>query len=389
MATVQPDTATSNKSCTSGDEERPNDKIAPAAASNATRPNQNIICNSLLALAVFCVIAACLAVGLTRKPESVSLIRKPESIYDDALALLEATPLKMKEIPTTGETLSYREYNNGQPHTLVVLPGFRADDTMTSVIAAMPELQDHHIIAVNPRGWNGSTMNTPFTSHEELADEIMELLELMNVENSMAMGISTGGPIAFYMAQKYPEKIPVAFLAHSIPLSGLRFLTINNELVVLESIEAIKSSPAMPFEDPDFVYDLFKSFSTPGCNYIPKKHKLNQYFAKAAQNMPGAIDASVSNMRFNVTPIKTAFADSSDALSNLKSSKVVVIHGSKDTVSPWKIVEPLTKLAIAEQWAPPGTLSLYDDGLGHMGPVDSPYVFEKVYRQALEEQVLA
>ena len=61
---------------------------------------------------------------------------------------------------------------------------------------------------------------------------------------------------------------------------------------------------------------------------------------------------------------------------------------SKDTIVPWQIVEPLTKLAIAEQWAPPGTLSFYDDGLGHMAPIDSPALLADVYRKALEEQVL-
>lgn len=52
------------------------------------------------------------------------------------------------------------------------------------------------------------------------------------------------------------------------------------------------------------------------------------------------------------------------------------------------IVEPLTKLAIAEQWAPPGKLSFYNNELGHMSLLDSPSLLAKVYRQALEEQVL-
>lgn len=60
----------------------------------------------------------------------------------------------------------------------------------------------------------------------------------------------------------------------------------------------------------------------------------------------------------------------------------------KDTIIPWQIVEPLTKLAIAEQWAPVGKLSFYNDELGHMSIIDSPHHLAKVYRMALEEQVL-
>ncbi|KAL7538901.1 hypothetical protein ACHAXR_010904 [Thalassiosira sp. AJA248-18] len=238
---------------------------------------------------------------------------------------------------------------------------------------------------VNPVGWNGSTMNKHITSHEDNADEVMDLLKLLKllkIENATTMGISTGGGIAFYLAQKYPDVITAAFLMHSIPLSGLKYLTINNELVLLKSIEEIQASTILPSEDPDFVYELFKSMSTKPDHYIPKDHKLNQYFTKAALNMPGSSDASVANVRFNVTPIKIPFAPPSEALSTIQN-KVI------DTIVPWQIVEPLTKLAIAEQWAPDGKLSFYNDELGHMSLIDHPYLLAKVYRRAYDEQDLA
>ena len=68
-------------------------------------------------------------------------------------------------------------------------------------------------------------MNKPFMSHEENADQVMDLLKMMNVEKAMAMGLSTGGGLAFHLAQKYPDTITMAFLVHSIPLSGLKYLT--------------------------------------------------------------------------------------------------------------------------------------------------------------------
>ena len=57
------------------------------------------------------------------------------------------------------------------------------------IIDVLLELQDHHIIAVIPRGWNGSSMNTPTTSHEVNADEFMELLKLIEIEKAMAGGL--------------------------------------------------------------------------------------------------------------------------------------------------------------------------------------------------------
>ena len=63
-------------------------------------------------------------------------------IYDEALALLESSPLQKKQL-SSGEVMSFREYHVGQPHTLVVLPGFMVDDTILSLLAVLPELQDH------------------------------------------------------------------------------------------------------------------------------------------------------------------------------------------------------------------------------------------------------
>ena len=103
--------------------------------------------------------------------------------------------------------------------------------------------------------------------------------------------------------------------------------------------------------------------------------------------MPGKLEASIANTRFNVTPIKTKFSEPSDVLSTLKS-KIIVIHGSKDIAVPAQQVELVTKLAIFEHWAPPGLLSFYDDGEGHTSIIDSPQTLAEVYRKALEEQVL-
>lgn len=52
--------------------------------------------------------------------------------FDKAVALIESTPRQFKDLPS-GETISFREYNKGQPHTLVMLPGYVCDDALFSV----------------------------------------------------------------------------------------------------------------------------------------------------------------------------------------------------------------------------------------------------------------
>ncbi len=156
---------------------------------------------------------------------SVAVVQSENNldIFDEALAVLESTPLQKADVPS-GEILSYREYNKEQQHILIMLPGYMTDDTLASILSVLPEFHDHHIIAVNPPGWHGSTMNTPAVeSHASNADVIVELMEVLGVAGqAMVMGFSTGGGIAFHMAARHPDKIKAAFLTHSIPLGGLR-----------------------------------------------------------------------------------------------------------------------------------------------------------------------
>lgn len=355
----------------------------------AQRKNNVLLWLFLCIMLVFVIVG--LSVGLTRRnqhqliKDAITVSSDNLEIFDEALTLLESTPLLTKD--AGDETISYREYNVEQPHTLVVLPGFMCDDTLASILPALPEFRDHHIIAVNPPGWHGSTMNNPVESHAANADIIAELLQLLGVSEAMVMGYSTGGGIAFYMAQRHPDKVKAAFLTHSIPLSGLRYITVTGELVPLVDLDQVKASTMFPTDDPDSVYELFKSMSSSQEGFIPRNHKLTEYAIRAAQNMPGKADIAVANAKFNVTPIKTTLSPSSDAMRTLKS-KVVVIHGSKDFIVPWQIVDPVTRLAIIEQWAPPGMLSLYDAGTGHTSLIDEPRLLAGTYRRALEEQIL-
>ena len=63
---------------------------------------------------------------------------------------------------------------------------------ITKILAALPEFEDHHIIAVNPIGWHGTTMEEPIDNHEENAESIKEFLDLLGVEKAIVAGYSTG-----------------------------------------------------------------------------------------------------------------------------------------------------------------------------------------------------
>ena len=51
-------------------------------------------------------------------------------------------------------------------------------------------------------------LRTPFTplSYEEQVDQYVELLDKLKIDKVVAMGYSAGGPLALYLANKYPER---------------------------------------------------------------------------------------------------------------------------------------------------------------------------------------
>ena len=94
----------------------------------------------LLALAVIALIVGVL-VGVTQDTEQEGTVKTIVSnnnpnidIFDKALALIESTPRQFQDLPS-GETISYREYNKGKAHVLVMLPGNICDDAAFSVSA--------------------------------------------------------------------------------------------------------------------------------------------------------------------------------------------------------------------------------------------------------------
>ena len=76
-----------------------------------------------------------LSVGLTQNNDQTPTTQQTPSyveIFDMAVALVKSTERQSKLL-TSGEKMSYREYNVGQPHVLVLLPGFLHNDVMFAV----------------------------------------------------------------------------------------------------------------------------------------------------------------------------------------------------------------------------------------------------------------
>ena len=123
--------------------------------------------------------------------------------------LIDETPIKYCHCPlSSGERLSYRVYNNdiidkSTKHTLVVIAGYGGDSThLAAELSVLPQLSDHKLIGINPRGWGTSSQNNINYTHEENAQDIKEVIDIIGLKTTMVIGHSTGGPIAALLGKK-------------------------------------------------------------------------------------------------------------------------------------------------------------------------------------------
>ena len=297
-----------------------------------------------------------------------------------------------------GETLTYREFGNRvtSKHTLVFLPGYTCDaDSFAAIFACHPSFaEDHYTVAMNPRGYGGSTCHNPCNTHEENAQDIKDMMDQLGITHAMVMGFSAGGGAAAVLAIQYPETIRAGILMNGIPLDGLPGKVWTDE--GLPTDEDLTSKDQVPtfvrafhnmglFGTLDEKYNvwtnMFKAkICPPDSPEMKRWHEACHMMDEKAR-----ISSPISTFFFNVTPIQTPTMKPSMVLKQLKVP-LIVIHGDNDTVAQTDHVESLTKLAIAKNWGN-GHISYYHHSGGHFPMFENLDEFCQVYRKALSEQV--
>ena len=186
-----------------------------------------------------------------------------------------------------------------------------------------------------------------------------------------------------------------------IPLNGLR-LPIMDEITkkpvdgklvkTKQEAQNFVETIMAPNHSPDM--QVFRedqgSICRDGINSLPPPDDYGfRIYHQAALLHRSRTEAMYANITFNVTPVQTpTAAPNPQALSQLQCP-LIVLHGDIDYFVSVKQVRAITKLTIAEQWAPKGLLSYYEiPSCGHMFMYDNPTAFQTVYLRALEEQVI-
>lgn len=118
----------------------------------------------------------------------------------------------MKKIKVGPNEIAYKEMGDGE--TIVFLHGFCGSMAYWDKVAPVLS-KDYHVILIDLRGHgNSSVSDVPFTI-DDMAKDIKEVLESLQVGQFYLFGHSLGGYITLSLVEHYPEKLKGYGLIHS------------------------------------------------------------------------------------------------------------------------------------------------------------------------------
>lgn len=129
----------------------------------------------------------------------------------------------MAIIEKNGTKIFYSVVGQGSP--LVMLPGLTGDQTMWGNIVL--ELQKHYqIILIDNRGAGRSQVTQAPFSILDMANDVMNVIQELNLKKASILGHSMGGYVAQQFAIQYPEKLEKLILmstrSKASPLSTIQ-----------------------------------------------------------------------------------------------------------------------------------------------------------------------
>ena len=112
----------------------------------------------------------------------------------------------------TGVNLYYETRGQGEPLVLVPSTAFSAEVWKPS---QMPLANSTHLILHDPRGCGRTTVTPQVYTINQMANDIVALLDHLKVESAHLVGHSMGGRIALEMALNFPGRVKSLIMAAS------------------------------------------------------------------------------------------------------------------------------------------------------------------------------
>ncbi len=140
------------------------------------------------------------------------------------------------------EILNYKQIGTGK-HIVLIHGLFGSLENLNMV--AKPLAQAYCVTSVDVRN-HGDSFHASSMSYSELAQDIINLLDHLNIEKCLLLGHSMGGKIAIQVALMQPERITKLLVADIAPVSYP-----PHHLKIIEGLQAIDLSVVSKRKDAD------------------------------------------------------------------------------------------------------------------------------------------
>lgn len=272
-----------------------------------------------------------------------------------------------------GEQLAYVEQGSGE-QTILLIHG-----NMSSSLHYLPlfERFPHslRVIAPDMRGFGDSTYHQRFNSLYELADDLIDFIDRLNLEKIVLVGWSTGGGIALRIAAIRPALVQKIILIESMSYKGYPvFKKDEKGQPILGQVYASKDEMA---SDPVQVAPAVAAMATKNIAYmsylwdvaIYSVHKptpeQNKLFIDETLKQRNLVDIDWGLATFNMSD-SFNFYTMGDRSIELVQAPVLSIWSKKDyVVLEYMVRETVTALGNR------ATLKLYEES-GHSPLIDCP-----------------
>jgi len=106
---------------------------------------------------------------------------------------------------TNGESYAYIDQGKGKQTFLLLHGNMSSSVFFYELLSRIPT--NIRVLAPDMRGFGDSSYHNRFDSLDELADDVLNFLEHLNVKEVYVLGWSTGAGVAYKMAAKKPELV--------------------------------------------------------------------------------------------------------------------------------------------------------------------------------------
>ncbi|MNN22409.1 3-oxoadipate enol-lactonase 2 [compost metagenome] len=118
----------------------------------------------------------------------------------------------METVTVNGITMAYED--RGQGDTVVLLHGFCGSSAYWEIVQPLL-VQSYRVIIPDLRGHGASGAPIGAYSIDQMADDVLQLLEKLEINKFALLGHSMGGYIALSIAERFPERLSGFGLVHS------------------------------------------------------------------------------------------------------------------------------------------------------------------------------